>query len=247
MIRSSSRKVSNVIWGEYLDVLALAWEGLRNESFERTRNVIGVLPAVMVYPLRTAIEAAPIEAYLAGNHTRFAVAGTYKDEDVASLTAGNRFMALDGRTRWAIHPVINYLGNVLQGVLGCKWRILHVRSWIASHGAENGPYGWHTDAMPEQMLKLMIYCNEMGGDYGGLEVDTGGGKTQEITGPAGTWVLFYNSLLLHRGIPPRKPGLHRTAMEITLVPWVRFALHPRSLGVNGKHPAFPLMNDLEGL
>ena len=69
----------------------------------------------------------------------------------------------------------------------------------------------------------------------------------DLAGDPGTWVLFYNSVLLHCGIPPRVPWLTRTVMEITLVPWLRFTLQPRYLGVNGKHPVFQLINDMEGI
>ena len=236
---------SNEVWNEYLDGLKPIWEGLRNENFEKSKCVWSRLPNVD--DLKTAIAQAPVEAFERKANTQFSVEAAKKDEVIERLKEGNTFVALDAATRWALFPILKHLQGPVASVLGCKWRVLNCRAWIASHGASGGPYEWHSDGMPEQMLKLMIYCNEMGGDYGGLEVDTGDGTTKEISGPAGTWVLFYNSVLMHRGIPPRKPGLKRVVMEITLAPWVRFVVIPRSLGVNGKHPAFPLMNDLEGL
>lgn len=233
---------SNAPWNEYLEALSPAWEEVRNKEFEANRVIWGVLPDVT--ELRAAIKQAPRSNFLKSDYTRFAVQACFKDEEIEVLKAGNTFVLLDAATKWALYPVMKHFQQVVTAAIGCRWRVLNIRSWIAHSNAVGGPYEWHSDGMPKEMLKLMIYCDPMGEEHGGLEVDSGGGTTQKITGPAGTWVLLYNSILMHRGIPPKK---ERVAMEITLTPWVRFNLQPRSLGVNGKHPFYPLMNDMEGL
>jgi hypothetical protein len=220
---------SSLLWKRFLQDLKRELDWQRPEAFERSKYVCGSLPSPMVDELKAAILAAP-SAHMTKEIHYKAVPGALSAEDLKALNASTDYRKLDGRTRWALYPVLHYLARPVTQLLGCLWATHNVRSYISRENAQGGPHEWHTDGEPLEMLKIMVYFAD-----GGLEIDTGGGTTKEIGG-YGTWVLFYNSVLLHRA----KPFPGRIATEITLTPWPVLNLEPRSLGINSRHPIFPM-------
>ena len=74
------------------------------------------------------------------------------------------------------------------------------------------------------------------------EVDN---SIQKLSGPPGTFVLFSNSTLLHRGVAPSVGHPPRKCIEITITPLPDSALHqpfPKCGGVNARHPILPYNN-----
>lgn len=235
------------VWTEYSSALAPIWLDRRNGNFMRRLYHRGVLPHALADRLRSVIDTAPAIPFVANHCSRWAVASPLPEAVVQQLRHDHVYHDLSGNAYWALYEALECLKDPVAATLGSPWRVLNVRSWSTSTAASTGPNDWHTDGEPTEMFKVMLYLTEIGGDGGGLELDLGGGLTELVQGAPGTWVLFYNSQLKHRGIAPRGEGRKRVAVEITLVPWVRFDLEPRFLGLNARHPLFPLVNDVDRL
>jgi len=122
--------------------------------------------------------------------------------------------------------------------LGTRWRVLNVRAWKTRPGAEvMGPNAWHRDGFPRFALKLMIYLTGANEEIGTTEIELEDGSRQTICGPEGTWLLFQNGDLRHRGIAPLKG--ERVLVEITLGPSLRFNASPVFAGLNSAYPYHP--------
>jgi hypothetical protein len=147
-------------------------------------------------------------------------------------------------TLWVLRDILDVLREPVAAALGSPWRLLQIKAWTTEAGhIDVGPNEWHKDGQPPDLLKIMIYLTETGPDLGGLEVELPKGKVAALAGPPGTWVLFYNSVMRHRGVAPKKEGIKRVVIELTLVPWLTFDLEPRYLGQNARHPFWPLVKD----
>ena len=229
-------RVSHAAWDSWLTELAPLWAGKRNADFERTLNVYGTVDTAW---LLSALVQSYSVAMRGNDYVRGSIPSAYKDTELAALNASNEWITLDALTVATLNDVFEELRQTIATILGCPWRVLNVRSWIAKPQPAHGPYRMHTDGLPKGILKLMIYSTPIGGEGGGLRVDIGDGQTQDIVGPAGTWVLFYNSRLHHAGIPPTAG--ERIATEVTLCPWPTFELEPVSLDMNGAIPVLLLL------
>ena len=194
--------------------------------------------------LRAAIESSPRELFNPNATHPQALATALDKETVSRLNAEHIYLRLEGRQIWALHDLCECLEEPVAKILGGNWRVLNVRAWLTPTRADIdfGPNAWHVDGDAAGIFKIMVYLTEIGGDLGGLEIRHKDGSEIPITGPAGTWVLFYNSELMHRGIAPSRPGASRTAIEITISRWPKMVSKPISVGQNARHPYFPLLH-----
>ena len=135
-------------------------------------------------------------------------------------------------------PLLELLKEPIKSCLGYPSKVVNVRFWKTPVGAlEKGPNNWHKDGMPLEIMKLLIYFSDASVDKGTTEIITKNGDNFVVNGLSGTWVLFWNSMLLHRGLAP-KLG-ERIICEVTLVPAFRDDFHPIFAGQNAQFPTFP--------
>ena len=221
-------------WTEFLSTVPFE---NRREEFLRDQYWIDTLPLPLTMSLKDAIRAAPpIEDWSAP----YTLPALLDEPTLAKVMQEHQIRALDQPTIDAYLPVIQWLKWRVAEVLGAPWSILNVRSWTTKNGAtEMGPNKWHRDGMPKEMFKLMIYLTQIGSNAGGIEFGINDEIIRQVHGPAGTWVLFYNSVLKHRGLAPTAEGVERVASEITLVASRQFDLVPVSLGRNARHALAP--------
>jgi hypothetical protein len=117
--------------------------------------------------------------------------------------------------------------------LSMPWRILNVRTWMTPPAAPAvGMCEFHTDGMPQSIFKIMLYFTPMDLEHGGLEIKEG-----LIGGPAGSWILFFNSHKEHRGCPGTTKW--RAATEFTLARARDFDLELHQPGLNAQWPEYP--------
>ncbi len=221
------------VWAAYLAALPATPQA----DFARNLHAYGFLPPDLASRCAAAIKGAPEADYSAKAYRTAWTDGP--------APAGHVYKALDARTAWELSEVVEALQEPVAGLLGSPWRTLNVRSWISTQKASSGPYDWHTDGEPEGIFKVMLYWTPTGNGGGGLEIDSGGGTATPLAGPAGLWVLFANSTLLHRAIAPTTG--ERIATEITLCKWPRMDTGLRSIGANVRHPMYPLTNERDVL
>lgn len=236
--RASPAKVSQIVWNGYLDEMKAGWAGRRDAHIEANRCVYGFLPDSITGQLALAVGNAPRASVTINDCVRDAVQSSWKAEEIAQLNEHQEFCILDARTRWALHPVLEHLKGPVARTLACPFRLLQVRSYLTKPGATGGPFQWHFDGMAEEMLKIMIYLTDTSQERCGLKVDVGDGNAEIITGKPGLWVMLYNSKLNHCAVAPKHR--ERIAMELTITPWCHLELEPVSLGLNARHPMFPV-------
>ena len=61
--------------------------------------------------------------------------------------------------------------------LGSPWKVLMVRIWTTDSKAKpQHMYGWHTDGMPHEIFKIMLYFNPLNDKNGTLEINYNNSK-----------------------------------------------------------------------
>lgn len=165
------------------------------------------------------------------------ITATHRPDELAAFRASSHFRIVAGALRVLMRECVSQLEAPVANLLGSPWRILNVRVYTTPPTATVGKqmFGWHIDGMPTAIFKVMIYFTPMDREHGGLEVC----EEQPIfvSGPANSWVLFYNSTIKHRAVPGRTQ--ERAAAEITLARSRLFDLALRTPGINAHWPEFP--------
>jgi hypothetical protein len=191
----------------------------------------GHLPIALREELRYAVTHAPVIQF--STEPRVGADIVQLDgREVEALNKDHAYRDMDDHIEWALWRIFDHLRDDVARFLKSPWRVLTCRSWTTRKGASKGPNSWHTDGDHPGILKMMLYGNETGGDCGGFEF-----KDWKLNGE--TWVLFYNSVSLHRGVAPRIDGMERVATEVTLCPSNKFDLEPKFLGLAARHAIEP--------
>ncbi len=171
------------------------------------------------------------EAILKARHTPIsnechpnAVISRLDEQTIKTLNEQHIYRELDQPTKDALFTALNEIKDSIAGALG-TWSVATCRSWTTQKGAtEFGPNAWHTDGKFKNHLKLMIYSSE----EGGIELE------DKIISGMGSWVVFRNEHVKHRGLAPTGDGI-RVATEVTIKPSAEFDLLPRTLGLVAKY------------
>jgi hypothetical protein len=156
------------------------------------------------------------------------------------MNANFGFLALQECPAETIMAVLQELKKPVSECLGTPWRVVNVKSWRTNpFASEFGMNGWHTDGFPFAALKIMVYVSGAGKTTGTTEIRLSDGSAKAIEGVEGTWILFKNSELLHRGTAPQVTGHVRTILEITIAPAWKHGLDLVFAGLQASFPAYP--------
>ncbi|HVA45088.1 MAG TPA: hypothetical protein VNH11_01770 [Pirellulales bacterium] len=209
-----------------------------DDHFGRSGVKIGTLPPDVAKRLREAIDAAPRVQIQLDDHDEGYVFNPGLGPYEAVLNRDHVYVQLGSNQSAALVDVMRALRRPVAAALGTPWHVVNTRCWRTAAGAsESGPNAWHTDGFPLASPKLMVYMTGAGPSLGTTEIKTLDGKKIAIEGPPGTWVLFRNGDLEHRGIGPRTG--ERIILELTLSPALRFDPGPVFAGLNAKFPRRP--------
>lgn len=137
----------------------------------------------------------------------------------------------------AVEKLLKNIEPHITESVGMPWRVINVRySSTRPHNPTSGPNTHHTDGLPPSVYKIMVYINGVGKNSGTTEL-TVNGKPFQIEGPPGTWLLFKNSEVIHRGIPPKQGK--RPCIEITIAKSSCLDTKPFVAGLNARFPILP--------
>lgn len=210
----------------------------REASFVEKRYAVGQLPEDIAADLHAAITGAA-HFPIANDIVNGVAAAPLPVKTLAALNAQHVYRWFDEPTANALRRALLSLKETIAELLNTPWRVLNCRSWTTVAGEKDfGPNVWHQDGDIKELLKVMFYASETGGELGGLELKAADG-VQSISGPPGRWVLFYNSKITHRGVAPKKEGHMRVATEVGIAPAREFDLEPRFLGNIARYPLKP--------
>jgi hypothetical protein len=117
--------------------------------------------------------------------------------------------------------------------------VVNLRAWkTPAHAARVEANGWHRDApYPPMVVKIMIYLSEAGRETGTTEIVQADGARFMASGPCGTFLVFKNLALIHRGAPPARG--ERLILEVTAAPHLEDDPRPVCAGQNADFPFAP--------
>lgn len=225
-------------WGGYGHLVRTLTPGGPSADFAARGYVVGALSPALVEAAVAMVRSSPQITMQPGDSLPgyrsmgkvYKVAGT--------LNAGHRYFRPEDRDHGPLVALLSALGTPVREAMGTEWRVVNTRILeTLPNAAIMGPNTWHGDGFPPDLLKIMLYLSPAGPDCGTTEFQLDGSRTSLIEGPPGTWVLFRNSTLIHRGVPPRTGT--RLAIEITLMPAWRRCTDSVFAGLNATYPEYP--------
>ncbi len=235
---------STRMWETFLNACTIHFGDGENPAAKKTFSAqgltSGVLSRATTQRVRSALASCKMEAFNTGSCASGFIASKLFADEVSVLSQHNTYYRLSTELLWNIWDVLDEIAVPIFHAIGQPWRVLAVRGWRTTAGApESGPNAWHVDGLPKEMLKCMVYFTPIGPGLGGVNFLMKNGQHMSLTGPDGSWVLFQNSIVQHKGVGPVEKDSVRDAFEITLAPSYAFALQPRHTGQNARHPKYP--------
>lgn len=211
-----------------------------DREFSRLGCAQGTLPERESLVLREALDQAPVVQLEHDDCARGYVGNPRVRDTQAQLNTGQVFLQLGVRQRAALVPVLELLRSDMRISLGAPWRIVNIRCWKTLPTAlKVEANDWHVDGFPSVFLKLMVYLSPVSRNFGTTELILADGSNRVVEGPIGTWLLFRNGVLRHRGVAPAVSGFSRVVAEVTIVRAFQDRLTPISAGFNAKYPRYP--------
>lgn len=231
----------NAVWEHYYKGLATVFgEQYRSSEIIRKGFVTGCLTADLTARLVRMVERADTIPFTS-DHSKenFAFSPSVEQYEDA-INTDHHHLKLTPAMLWQLNEVTQTLAPTIQNALGTPWRVLNTRIWntpaVSTNVERKGSLAWHLDGMPRDMVKLLIYLTDLSTETGSVEWKISENETTTLKGPAGSWLLFQNSGVIHRGIPPIKPGTHRTMLEFTITPSASNNQTVVHGGNNARHP-----------
>lgn len=190
--------------------------------------------------LAREIAAAERIAFSADQTSPGYITYQFNSEQIESFNASSHFRVIGPSLVASLQRMIDReLREPVANALGSPWRVLNLRTWSTPPAARTEHmYGWHTDGFVEQIFKIMIYLTPMTKAFGILEIKKHGEPYLIENNKPGSWVLFKNSSIEHRGVPGTEA--ERLSVEITLCRAAEFDLTIRQPGLNAHWPEFPI-------
>ena len=117
-------------------------------------------------------------------------------------------------------------------LLKSNWKCIQLRAWITKKNSNKnkGPFKFHTDGMPNNVYKIMIYPQPINLEKGSIEIENHG--VLESINPS--FLLFKNSLIRHRTIAGTTND--RPVIELTIVKSIFHSYQPRIGNTNSTLP-----------
>jgi len=231
----------NAVWDRYFELLGQQL-GERYRASELMTNgfVTGRLDANLTTRLQDMAKNATEINFKADDATDdYAFTPNARPYE-AGINVDHRHLHLTPEMLWHLNDATEALDGAVQDAIGTPWRVLNARMWNTPTPAQvskgQGSLAWHDDGMPRDMLKLLVYLTDQSADTGTVEWKISDTETTALQGPAGSWLLFKNSVVFHRGIAPTRAGCQRTMLEFTLMPSLKNQTSVIHGGNNGRHP-----------
>ena len=233
--------ICNDVWDQYYQELQSLYGDRYLQSEIKTKGfVTGRLDADLTTRLQDMVEPADTALFKASDAKDAYAYSPNVEAYEDTINADHHHYALTPAMLWQMNEITETFDPIIRKAIGTPWRVLNVRIWktpaAIPETVHKGSLAWHDDGMPPDMLKLLIYLTDLSPETGMVEWKVSEDETATLQGPAGSWLLFQNSVVFHRGIPPTKPGTHRTLLEITLTPSAVNNTTVVHGGNNARHP-----------
>jgi len=234
-------KISYITWGQYRRLtrfFAKMGSGIVPDSDFTNKEVkTGVLSQTDLDELLSCVKNVPLMNEVAGD----LVSGYFTNANIGKSEEGYsenfRFFDLRSESK-RIQKVYNHLAQEITACLGHGFRIANMNCWgMTPESAGFGANAWHTDGFPPGMYKLLIYLTPPSKEEGTSEIKFSDGTSTMVEGPAGTWLLFNATTLIHRGLPSLSG--ERIIINSTIIPAFKNHTRPFFAGQAACFPWFP--------
>lgn len=129
-----------------------------------------------------------------------------------------KFLNINNDMKKIIHEFLDFNKKKFQILFGLNVKVLNIRAWKTKYDAKKiAANEWHSDNFKNGIYKIMIYLNSPSYENGTTEIKIKD-KVIPVLGPEGTWMIFDNTNILHRGISPKNGSKDRLIIEITARP-----------------------------
>ena len=232
-------------WNKYnLDILGHFYPRYQNRldtDLEKKNFYMGEISESEVKSIKQIIEKKTSKSKFTNDsdinfiHTNFKELGLEE-----AYNRDSKFFDQNLLLQNSINEILYRIRDRVANQLGSPWRNLMTRFWETENSAKNeNMYSWHTDGMPHEFFKIMLYFNHLNRDNGSLELKQDEQEVILKSDNPGSFVLFKNSMIFHRGLPPQKKNIKRFACEVTICRSFDFFTNCVNAGNNAHYPIAP--------
>ena len=210
---------------------------VRQSDYERFGLHQAVMPGKLLDALMAEIRAAPTTTRPPAEfHPAYYYSHT--PEALTAVRNIHRFLQFDAAQRQRLSDIFAALAAPVESCLGVPARVVNLKAWwTPADAVQLGMNEWHTDGMPEEICKLMLYPFGANENAGTTEFRYADGSFRRVEGPPGVYAIFRNSSIVHRGIASRQK--ERVVVELTLAPYPSVDWRMASGGTLATYPKLP--------
>ena len=238
------QKLSSYLWKGYSKLVEFLW-GKRLPDVDRDPEYmengfkLGTLSQDDINPLLSLLKQVPARKMNSQDcHSEY-LNNPYVEDSKALFSDEFCYYDLSNNKDILRIFLSNYISKV-RACLGYPARIVNVRCWgTRTNAREVGPDAWHSDHFAHVIHKILIYLTPAGPGKGTTEMRMKDGSVESIEGPAGSWVFFNPTNIIHRGVCPSVEGGERIIMEVTVTPALKDNFEPVFAGLNATYPWVP--------
>lgn len=190
----------------------------------------GRLSAEDTESLFRLFQECPIKPYSADNFC-----DGYSFDPTGSLETYNTYRSMTSAFESKLREVLRNIAPQVEQICGHYFRIVSSHIWSLNAGPRR--YQWHLDWWPVALKKLFIYPSGIDESKGSTAFRLKSGEEKVIQGPPGTWVIFENSAVAHKGVESLIQA--RPTIAISIAPSFRTDIRLFDAGTNSGYPWFP--------
>lgn len=162
----------------------------------------------------------------------------YSFDPTGSLESYNTYRKMTAEFEAKLSEVLLKIAPDVEEICGHPFRIVSSHIWSLNPGSRR--YQWHLDCWPIALKKLFIYPSGADENLGSTAFRLKSGGEKILEGPPGTWMIFENSTVEHKGVESlTRP---RPTIAISIAPSFRTDIRLLDAGTNSGYPWFPVEN-----
>lgn len=166
----------------------------------------------------------------------------YSFDPTGSLESYNTYRRMTAAFESKLSEVLCKIAPAAEEICGHYIRIVSSHIWSLNAGPHR--YQWHLDWWPVALKKLFIFPSGIDERRGSTAFRLKTGEEKVLQGPPGTWMIFENSGIEHKGFESLTEA--RPTIAISFAPSFRTDLRLLDAGANSGYPWFPIENPLVG-
>ncbi len=225
------------IWSKYV-ITSISGSEKVNPEFVELGFKQGLLPEADIANFIEVLEECPtINFYQDDFVPGYVYNYTLKPYE-KEINAWNLYYKLEKQHLKRLIPILKMLAQPVTECIGTPWCVIQIRCWKSYKGApEMILNSWHNDGFHPAIYKIMVYLTGASLEIGTTELALKDGSTLPIKGSSGTWLLFKNTELKHRGVSPITQD--RITIEFTITHAIKHDFRPVCAGENANYPKLP--------